>query len=359
MLLVKKFDFYLLLPVAILLVFSVGMIASVSPSSILTHLVYMAISVVIFLIFSFIDIEILLSLSPVIYVLSVVFLILPFVFGTATRGSVRWIPIGDYTVQPSEIVKPFLALFSAWYWSKNAFCLRSFRNFVFFFIPILGLIFLQPDLGSTLVVLSIFVGSISVSGIKIKQALLLLLSFLFIIPITWLSLKDYQKTRFIHFFNPSLDPLGDGYNQIQAKIAVGSGRLFGWGLGKGPQSHLAFLPERHTDFVFASFAEEFGFAGSALLLLVYLFMFVKFLKIAQATRDRTFFTLAMCLFFWIFFQTTVNIGMNIGILPITGITLPLFSYGGSSLFSTMISLGILESISRRNREEEAISIKHF
>lgn len=359
MLLVKKFDFYLLLPVAILLAFSIGMIASVSPSSILTHIVYVAISIVVFLIFSFVDIEILLSLSPAIYISSVVFLILPFIFGTVTRGSVRWIPIGDYTIQPSEIVKPFLALFSAWYWSKNSFNFKSFRNFVLFFIPILGLIFLQPDLGSTLVVLSIFVGSILISGTKIKQILLLLLSVLFIIPITWFSLKSYQKTRLIHFFDPSLDPLGEGYNQIQAKIAVGSGQLFGWGLGKGPQSHLSFLPERHTDFIFSSFAEEFGFTGSALLLLIYLFMFMKFLKIAQGTKDRTFFTLSMCLFFWIFFQTTVNIGMNIGILPITGITLPMFSYGGSSLVSTMISFGIFESISRRNREEEVISIKHF
>lgn len=359
MLLIKKFDFYLLIPIAILLSFSVGMIASVSPSSLLTHVVYVVIAIIAFFIFSFIDIEILLSLSPAIYISSIIFLILPFILGTVTRGSVRWIPIGSYTVQPSEIVKPFLALFSAWFWSKNSFNFKSLRNFILFFVPVLGLIFFQPDLGSTLVVLSILAGSILISGIKIKQILLLFLAALFIIPITWFSLKGYQRTRLIHFFDPSLDPLGEGYNQIQAKIAVGSGQLFGWGLGKGPQSHLSFLPERHTDFIFASFAEEFGFAGSALLIFVYLFMFMKILKIAQATRDRTFFTLSMALFFWISFQTVVNIGMNIGLLPITGITLPLFSYGGSSLLSTMISLGILESISRQNREEEVISIKHF
>jgi rod shape determining protein RodA len=180
---------------------------------------------------------------------------------------------------------------------------------------------------------------------------------LLLIPVFWFLLHPYQRTRAAHFLSPYSDPLGEGYNLIQSKIAVGSGGLWGRGLGRGTQSHLAFLPERYTDFIFASLAEELGFAGSLVVIGLYLFLFLRILKIAFLSRERPFFLLGIALFFYLFFQSVVNIGMNIGVMPITGVTLPLLSYGGSSLLATMISLGMLENISRRNSPDGFLEIK--
>lgn len=352
-----KFDFYLFLIIILLLGFGIGMVSSVCPDYLYNQLFYVLISLFLFLIFSFIDVNILFLLSPFIYVFNIIFLILPFIFGRVTRGAVRWIPLGSFTIQPSEIVKPFLALVSAIFWEKSAFTFKRLFIFIFLISPIVFLIFLQPDLGSTLVVLSIFLGIILFLGIKFKQFLFLSIAFVLLIPLLWASLKDYQKFRLIHFVNPYSDPLGEGYNLIQAKITVGSGGIFGRGLGRGTQSHLAFLPERHTDFIFASLAEEFGFVGSSFVLLLYLFLILRIFKVAWRQKERLFFFLAIGLFSYLSFQIVVNLGMNVGLLPITGITLPLISYGGSSLLATMISLGILENLSSRGKEEKVIEIK--
>lgn len=357
MLRVRRFDFYLLLPAIFLLGFSIAVIVSVSPENLGTHLFYIFISIIFFLFFSFFDLEILFPLSPFVYIMSILFLSLPLLVGTVTRGSVRWIPIGDFTVQPSELVKPFLALISAWYWSRGNFTFKRFFRFSLLFLPIAFLIFIQPDLGSTLVVTSIFIGSILFLKINFKQFATLFLSTLLLIPLLWFTLQDYQRLRVVHFFNPYTDPLGEGYNLIQSKITIGSGGFLGRGLGRGTQSHLAFLPERFTDFIFASLAEELGFVGSFAVIALYLFLFLRILKITFLSKDRPFFLLGVSLFFYLFFQTFVNIGMNIGLMPITGITLPLLSYGGSSLVTTMISLGMLENISRRNSPNSFLEIK--
>lgn len=358
----RRFDYFLFLPAVFLLGMGIVTIASVSPSSLDSHLLYIFISFIFFFIFSFLDPEVLFPLSPLIYVFSLLFLLLPFLVGTVTRGAVRWIPLGQFTVQPSEIVKPFLALISAWYWAKREISLKTFLSFGLLSLPILFLIFLQPDLGSTLSVLSIFVGCLFSLRIKFKQVLVIFATILVALPILWFSLQDYQKTRITNFIDPSSDPLGKGYNLIQAKIAVGSGGFLGRGLGRGTQSHLTFLPERNTDFIFASLAEETGFVGSLFVLTLYAFLFLRILKIAIRSKDsypngRLFFLLSMGLFFYLAFQTVVNIGMNVGLLPITGITLPLVSYGGSSLLTTMISLGMLESVSIRSHQEGSIMIK--
>jgi len=383
----RKFDYSLFLPTIFLLGLGIVTIASVSSSSLDSHLLYVFISFLFFFIFSFLDPEILFPLSPLIYVFCVLFLVLPFFVGTVTRGAVRWIPLGQFTIQPSEIVKPFLALISAWYWAKREVSLKTFLSFSLLFLPILVLIFFQPDLGSTLSVLSIFAGCLFSLRIKTKQVLVIIATILVALPLLWFSLRvktkqvlviiatilaalpllwfslqDYQKTRITHFIDPSSDPLGKGYNIIQAKIAVGSGGVWGRGLGRGTQSHLTFLPERNTDFVFASLAEETGFAGSLFVLVLYIFLFLRILKIAFHAREnypngRLFYLLSMGLFFYLSFQVVVNVGMNVGLLPITGITLPLISYGGSSLLTTMISLGMLESVSIRSRQEETIMIK--
>jgi rod shape determining protein RodA len=352
-----KFDWYLLLPVLFLLGFSVGIIASISPANLPQHLVCILLGLGAFLLFSFLDLEILFPLSPLIYLFSLFFLTLPFLVGTVTRGSVRWIPVAGFTIQPSEIVKPFLALVAAWFWTKEAFSFKRVLTFIGLLLPATFLIFFQPDLGSTLVVLSIFFGVFLYSGIKGRHLLLLALVVALVIPVAWFGLHDYQRLRVIHFLDPYADPLGEGYNLIQSKIAVGSGGFSGRGWGRGTQSHLAFLPEKHTDFIFASLAEELGLTGAAAVFFLYLLLFWRILKIAQQSRERSLFLLSLGLFFALFFQTVVNLGMNMGLLPIAGVTLPLISYGGSSLLATMTALGILEAISRRRGEEKVLEIK--
>jgi len=357
----RKFDIFLLLPSLFLIGIGILVIASVSPSNVLDHLFSIFIALTFFFLFSFLDLEIIFSFSPFIYLFGVIFLILPFLLGTITRGAVRWIPIGSLTIQPSEIVKPFLAIVSAWYWVKNKFSIKTFLIYCFLALPVLALIFFQPDLGSTLAVLCIFAGTIFISPIKPKQIFLLALVMLLSLPLLWFSLKDYQRLRVVHFLNPYSDPLGEGYNVIQSKITVGSGNLFGRGLGRGTQSHLAFLPERHTDFVFASLAEETGLAGCIILLTLYFLLLSRILKLAKMALknkpdDKSFYILSLGIFFFLFFQIVVNIGMNMGLLPITGITLPLVSFGGSSLLTTMVSLGILESGYRSIKQEETIRL---
>lgn len=360
----RKFDIFLFLPSLLLIGVGILMIASVSPSNLSTHLFSVFISLLFFFIFSFLDLEIIFSFSPFIYIFGVIFLILPFFLGTITRGAVRWIPVFGMTIQPSEIIKPFLAIVSAWYWTRirKQFSVKTLFIYILFSLPVLALIFFQPDLGSTLAVLCIFAGTIFISPIKPKQILFLSLIVLSALPLLWFSLRDYQRLRVIHFINPYSDPLGQGYNVIQSKITVGSGNLFGRGLGRGTQSHLYFLPERHTDFIFASLAEETGLIGCIFLLLLYFFLLSRILKLAKLSLKNksignSFFILVMGIYFFLFFQIAVNIGMNLGLLPITGITLPLVSYGGSSLLTTMISLGILESVFRSVKEEEIINIR--
>ncbi len=277
----RKFDIFLLLPSLFLIGIGILVIASVSPVNLPDHLVSVFIALIAFFLFSFFDLEIIFSFSPFIYIFGVIFLILPFILGTITRGAVRWIPIGGLTIQPSEVVKPFLAIVSAWYWVKNQFSIKTFLIYFFLALPILALIFFQPDLGSTLAVLCIFAGTIFISSIKPKQILFLSLAVLLSMPLLWFTLKDYQRLRAIHFINPYSDPLGEGYNVIQSKITVGSGILFGRGLGRGTQSHLSFLPERHTDFVFASLAEETGLAGCIFLLILYFLLLSRILKLAK------------------------------------------------------------------------------
>jgi len=353
----RKFDFFLFLLMIFLLGFGIATVGSVSPENLVTHLFYIAAALIFFFIFSFLDLEILFSLSPFIYVSCLLFLALPFIVGTVTRGSVRWVPLAGFTIQPSEIVKPFLALVASWYWTKEEFSFKRLGMFVLLALPVLALIFLSPDLGSTLVVLSIAFGVIFVSGIRLKHVLVIAFLGLLIVPFFWFSLRDYQKMRIIHFINPYSDPLGEGYNLIQAKISVGSGGFFGRGLGRGTQSHLAFLPEKHTDFAFASLAEESGFWGSFAVIALYVFLYLRLLTIIKSSPNKHLFLLMVGIFCGLVFQTVVNIGMNIGILPIAGVTLPLISYGGSSLLATMISLGMVQGAFKESNEEKPLEIK--
>ena len=215
--------------------------------------------------------------------------------------------------------------------------------------PLILLIFKQPDLGSAMTIAAIWLGILLAAQISIKKLFLLTLIFVMIIPPGWLFLHGYQRERVLSFLAPGSDPLGKGYNVIQSTIAVGSGELLGRGLGRGTQSRLQFLPEFRTDFVFAFIAEEMGFVGSALILLLYLFLLTYILRVAYLAANPFNLLVIIGVASMLLFQVVVNIGMNVGILPITGITLPLISYGGSSAVATFLSLGMVASCARGKR----------
>ena len=353
-----RFDFQILLAVLIISILGLSIIWSLESSLFTQQLIFFVIGLFFFFLFTKLDFRIFENLSWFLYGGSLVFLILTFLFGQVTRGSIRWIKILDFTIQPSEIVKPFLVLFFASLLSKDEKLPLSkiLGVLLFLFIPLI-FIFKQPDLGSTLVVLASFFGILLASGISLSYILAGFLALVVFSPIVWFFLKSYQKVRILSFLNPYSDPLSSGYHLIQSVITVGSGEIFGRGLGRGTQSHLAFLPEHHTDFIFASLSEELGFLGAILLIFCYFVILSRILKIAQ-TSPSTFGSLACFgIFSLLSFQIFVNIGMNMGLLPITGITLPLVSYGGSSILATMISLGIVESIACFKKPEETIEIK--
>ncbi len=241
---------------------------------------------------------------------------------------------------------------SRWLYLKRG-QINSWKNiiltFLYAFLPA-ALIVLEPDLGSAIIVVGIWLGILLVSPIKKRFVLSLAIGLVVLSGVGWqFVLKDYQKTRIEVFVNPSLDPHGRGYNVRQAIIAVGSGRLLGRGLGQGLQSQLKFLPERQTDFVFASASEEIGFLGCFAIVVLYTFLFFRILRIARQAKDDLAMYIVSGVLFMLFGQTVINIGMNIGLLPVTGIPLPFLSYGGNSVIVVLVSLGIVQNIRRQSK----------
>lgn len=278
------------------------------------------------------------------FTVTLVLLILVLILGFETRGAVRWIPLGLINFQPSELAKPALLLFLSFFWAKNLPGWGSILKSLLWTLPVIILVFKQPDLGTTITLLLTWLSLLLVAKISLKKILILFFIGLLTLPITWLTLRDFQKERVIAYLSPDRDPLGFGYNQIQSTIAAGSGNLFGRGLGHGTQSRLQFLPEYRTDFIFAAIAEELGFLGSLLIIALYLYLINYCLRVAYITRSYMGYLLSTGVALMLSFQTFINIGMNIGLVPITGITLPLLSYGGSSMMATFILLGMVASL---------------
>jgi len=286
-----------------------------------------------------------------IYFLTTLALVYVLFFGVTASGARRWILIGSMSVQVSEFAKIALILALAKYFESGRGRERyRLRDLI---VPailtgIIGyLIARQPDLGTAMIVLFIFFVFIVAVEIHPRTLMGLVTSALILAPILWLYLKDYQKTRIKTLFNPELDPLGAGYHAIQSKIAIGSGGFWGKGLLAGTQSRLNFLPEKHTDFIFSVFAEEMGFFGVAALLALYLILILKALNIAFRSADRFGLLVGLGITSGISFYIIFNIGMTIGLFPITGIPLPLLSYGGSSLITNFFALGLLLNIEMR------------
>ena len=210
-------------------------------------------------------------------------------------------------------------------------------------IPI-GLVFLQPDLGTSLVYIAIFVGMLFISGIKTRLIKIIAGTAFLLMPLGWFVLKEYQKQRILVFLNPDIDPFGSGYHIIQSKIAIGSGLIFGKGIFNGTQSQLNFLPENHTDFIFSVIGEEFGFVGCIVVLLLLFMLIYRSIQVAYTCNDNFGMLLATGIGTMFAFEVLVNVGMTIGIMPVTGIPLPFLSYGVSALTTNMLSIGILLNI---------------
>ena len=271
--------------------------------------------------------------------------------GVVVSGSRRWIYIGSVSIQVSEFAKVSLILALAKYFESGKMSGRYTLNDLI--IPALmtaalgGLIVVQPDLGTTMMIFFIFLVFIVAIELETMTLVKLFSSGLLLAPTIWFFLKDYQKSRLFTLFNPELDPLGAGYHSIQSKIAIGSGGFWGKGLFAGTQSRLNFLPEKHTDFIFSVFAEETGFFGVAILLSLFLFIIMKGLNIAFRAGDRFGFFLSLGLISSIAFYIIFNVGMTVGLFPITGIPLPLMSYGGSSLITNFFAIGLLLNVEMR------------
>ncbi len=289
----------------------------------------------------------LLSYAYVMYALSIVFLLLVMFLGAIHLGAQRWLHLGPLVIQPSEFSKIATILTLAQYLGERARNRYQTKRFLIsFFIvafPML-LILKQPDLGTALIFLPILFCILFLWGVRLRYLIITASLGLLSLPVFWAAMKGYQKKRLLVFLNPNVDPLGSGYTALQSKIAVGSGELLGKGYLHGTQNKLNFLPEHHTDFIFCVVAEEWGYIGAICLLLIFTLLFVKMIQVFQRTSDTRARLIAAGVISMIFFHVVINIGMTIGIMPIAGLPLPFFSYGGSSLVSMFVAIGLLISI---------------
>ncbi len=350
-------DWRLLTPAIILTILSLTTLFSIDFSLFRSQLTFFVIGIFVFLFFSQINFKSTKIYSMSIYIISIILLFIVLVIGAETRGSVRWLEFLGFRVQFSEILKPFLAVsFSAYLSFSNNYSFKILFSAICFLLPIFFLVFLQPDLGNALVYLLVVILTFIIFGFPLRFFFAGLIALSALSPIIWNFLHDYQRQRILTFLNPN-DPLGLSYNVIQSVIAVGSGMLIGRGLGLSTQSGLRFLPERHTDFIFATVSETFGLIGAILVVLIFAFLLYRIFIIYINQEELFEKVFSIIAFFLIFFQFFINVGMNIGILPIVGITLPFVSYGGSSLLSNFILLGILNSMNKSDTSHRVLEIK--
>ncbi len=321
-----------------------------------SHIYRFSVFFLIFIVISFFKINFWYKTAYIFYSLVLILLIIVDFYGVSASGSKRWINLLFINLQPSELMKVALIVFLARYYSKipseNITQIKYIILPVFvLFVPVV-LVMSQPDLGTALL---IAIGGVSVvwlTGLRIKYFLYSFFTLVCLTPVAISLLKPYQKARILTFIDPERDPLGAGYQIIQSKIAVGSGGIFGKGFLQGSQSYLDYLPEKHTDFIFTLFSEEFGFVGSVILLLIYMMIIYRIIKIGTNVRNNfaKLYCFSFATAFFVYF--TVNMSMVLGLLPIVGAPLPILSYGGSSMLAIMLGLGIVMSCKIHNQEDE-------
>ena len=353
----RYFDLYIFGSSTLLLILGLLMVYSTtqsSPTNLLgRQLIYSIIGFIVLFSLAFFDYRKFRKSTGILYILIILSLILVWVFGRDVRGSTRWIDLGIFRLQPAEFAKLVMVVIMAKFLDQIGEKIKDLRyvilSAVYVGIPAV-LVLIEPDLGSALVIFFTWLGMLLCSKMNKKHIVVLLLSIVVVSSFGWFFvLRDFQKNRIYTFLDPGLDPQGRGYNVLQSIIAVGSGSLTGRGVGRGLQSQLKFLPERQTDFIFASTAEELGLLGSLFILGMFGILFFRLVRAAKFARDNFGMYITLGVFFMLLSQVLINIGMNIGILPVTGIPLPLLSYGGSSLLVTMAALGLIQSVVARQK----------
>lgn len=306
----------------------------------------------VYLCITLIDYKIFTRFAYVLYGLNLGALVAVQIVGKSSLGATRWLDLGFFRYQPSETMKLVLVLVLARIFSrrestKGMGVMELALPSILFLIPFI-LTVKQPDLGTALLLLAITGSMLLFVGVKRGILIFAMIMAAVAAPIVWnFSLKEYQKNRVLTFISPGRDPRGTGYNSIQSKIAVGSGKVLGKGFRKGTQSQLEFLPERHTDFIFSVLSEEHGFIGSVTTLGLFLILYLMSVRIGMQARDKTGALIVVGVLAYLFWHMFVNMGMVIGLMPIVGVPLPLLSYGGSGLLSTMTGLGLISSVAYR------------
>lgn len=337
----KKPDILIILSIIGLCTFSLFNLFGISQTFFISQLTFIVAGFIAFFVMNRIGIDILRINAWMTYLIFIVLLIATYITGDVIRGSRRWIDLVVFNFQPSEFMKPFFVIFMADLFAKKSLSPSTLIKAGSLFLIVFLIILKQPDLGSALLYLGVFVGMIFFAGLSIVYFVSGALFFLVSSPLLWGTLKPYQKQRVFSFIDPSHDISGVAYNVIQSVITVGSGGLVGKGLGLGTQSRFLFLPENHTDFAFASLVEQFGFIGGAAIIGLYCVLLYRLLLVVRERKKEYFYylyTVGVILFITI--SVIINVGMNMGIFPVTGIALPFVSYGGSSVVSTMILIGL-------------------
>ncbi len=343
----KKINFVFCIVPILIFAMSALTMYSVGNTLLKQHILVFCIGYILFFAISLVDIEVLRYYWQYLYIFIVATLGVTHILGTIKLGAARWINLGLFTVQPSEFAKAvtILSLASFLSFSKEGISnYKTFLKFILLVIFIAAFVIFQPDLGTALIVLFASLGIGVIAGVNRNYILFFVLSLGILSYPVWTSLYTYQQQRILVFIDPTIDSLGAGYNVLQSIIAVGSGGVFGKGLGNGTQAMLNYLPIYWTDFMFAAFAEEWGLIGIIVFLALYVILLLSILFVAYKV-DTTFALMISIGVFCVFFaQFVINVGMNLGVMPVTGIPLPFMSYGGSSMVVSFILLGMLHSV---------------
>jgi rod shape determining protein RodA len=311
---------------------------------------WMAIGLVLMIICLTVDYHVFFDVAPFLYGIGLAMLLYLLAFGRLTANTKSWIHIGTFQFQPSEFMKIFTALMLARFFDGNDRAYLNLTNFLKVMLIVgapVGLILMQPDFGTAATFFPLVAVAMFFGGIRWRIWVVMIGGALIVAVLGWGLLKPYQKERILTFLDPSRDPLGRGYQVTQAKIAIGSGGIHGKGFRNGTQAKLEFLPARHTDFIFAVLGEEWGFIGVTVVLGLYLYLIQQALSIGKNARDRGGTFLCICLISFFIFHIFINVSMQIGVLPTTGIPLPLISYGGSSTMMFLMAVGLIANVQLR------------
>lgn len=362
----QHFDFVLFAATAALMGIGITLIYSATVASaafsqdwwdsfLARQIVYAIVGTGLMVLVAFTDYSIFAGVNHLIYALTILSLALVYAVGRISFGAQRWIDFGIFDFQPSELAKVLLIIVVAKFLADRQEELKRLPYFLLSLLYIalpMVFIYLQPDLGTAIVLAVTWLAMVLIAGGRIRHLILMTLLGLLASPVVWLSLHGYMRERIFVFFDPGRDPLGAGYNINQARIAVGSGGLLGQGFAQGSQSQLHFLRVRHTDYVFSVLGEELGFVGVVILLLLFLLVIWRILRVADMARD-TFGQLIACgIATVVAFQVVANVGMNVGLLPASGVPLPFISYGGSALIALLIGEGVVQNIIIRHKRLE-------